>query len=339
LRPNNFDLARLILATNVLLFHCYALSNSPKLHIFKTFNFGNWAVEGFFAISGLLIFASYDRSRSLRDYFEKRARRIIPAYLVSTFLCIGIAVYFTHAFHVGKFLLANLSLLTFLHPGIAGVFEHNPENSMMNGALWTIKVEVMFYLSVPLLIWLCRRFGRLPVLISCGILSLVYHYVTVRHESLMVQLPGQVSFFIVGALIYYYLPAFKRWGYWLMAFAGLALVAYVYTGYFFLKPLSIPLLVLGFSLLVPEIKGPTRWGDFSYGTYVLHWPIIQTLVAVGVFKRPWVGVASAITLVGIAAVISWYTVEERALGRRKHSEKPRMVEPEAVAQSAAQSAR
>lgn len=326
MRPNNFDLVRLLLAASVVLFHCYAISDLAQLHMLRYFNYGHWAVEGFFAISGMLIFASFDRCRSLEDYFNKRAQRIIPAYLVSTALCVGIGVWFTHAFHMGKFLFANLTLMNFLHPGIAGVFEQNPGNADMNGALWTIKVEVMFYLSVPVLIYLCRRIGRLQVIIPAMVLSVVYHYAMVRHPSLSVQLPGQLSFFLVGSLVYYYLPLFKRWGGWLMAFAALALAAYLYTGLYFLKPLSIPLLVLGFSLLLPEIKFITRWGDFSYGTYVLHYPIVQTLVAVGVFARSaWLGVGVAAGVVSVAAALSWFVVEERALGRK----------PQAKAQGAA----
>jgi len=65
---------------------------------------------------------------------------------------------------------------------------------------------------------------------------------------------------------------------------------------------------------MPEIKGPTKWGDFSYGTYVLHYPIVQTLIALGFFQRsPWGTVALVVCLVIVAAVFSWYGVERRWL--------------------------
>lgn len=110
-----------------------------------------------------------------------------------------------------------------------------------------------------------------------------------------------------------------------MLFAAVALAVYLYTGFYFLKPFCIPLLVLGFSLLLPEMKFITRWGDFSYGTYVLHYPIIQTLVAVGLFARSaWLGVAATVAIVSVAAALSWFLVEERALGRKPQAK----VEPQ-----------
>jgi peptidoglycan/LPS O-acetylase OafA/YrhL len=326
MRPNNFDLARLILASTVVLFHCGVLSNAPALQSLAALD-SEAAVEGFFAISGCLIFASWERSPSLRDYVNKRARRILPAYYATTGLCLVIAMGIFHRFAVGKFLLANITFANFLHPGVDGVFEHNPENAAMDGSLWTIRIELMFYCVVPVVVWLCRRLGRERFLITTAILSVIYRYVMegkfllhTRHASLAVALPGQWSMFAAGALIYYHLAEFRRIGKWLIAPAAVAYVAAFFLHIYVLRPLSIPILVLGFCFLLPEIKGPTRWGDFSYGTYLLHWPIIQTMVALGLFEhQPWPMALVAVTLVAIAAVLSWFFVEKPALGRSKKS--------------------
>ncbi|MBV9669475.1 MAG: acyltransferase [Acidobacteriales bacterium] len=329
MKPNNFDLARLLLASIVIYFHCHALSGSAALQPLSVFS-GHLAVECFFVISGFLIFASYERSKGLKDYYAKRARRILPGYWFATLLSLGIVLYFTHALHVGKYLLANLSFLTFLAPGVPGVFEHNPGNASMNGSLWTIKIEVMFYIAVPLLVWMCRRFGRLQTLVPIAVASVVYRVLLAKsHPTLALQLPGQMSFFCGGAITYYYLPEFKRYGRWLVAPAILAYIVHAYFGVFFLRPFALTVLVLAFSLLLPEIKGPTRWGDFSYGVYVLHYPIIQTLIALGLFERaPWAAVALVTALVACVSVLSWYAVERRWLSSRAHppSELRRMEE-------------
>jgi peptidoglycan/LPS O-acetylase OafA/YrhL len=62
------------------------------------------------------------------------------------------------------------------------------------------------------------------------------------------------------------------------------------------------------------VKGPTRWGDFSYGTYVLHWPIIQLIIAAGLYNsHPWMAFALTFVTVAIGAVLSWFFVEKPSL--------------------------
>lgn len=325
MRPNNFDLARLILAAVVCLYHCGALSHAPELAFLTQLDAGA-AVEGFFAISGCLIFASWDRSPSWRDYAVRRARRILPGYYAATAVCLAVAFLVFRRFDVGGFLAANLTFLNHLHPGIDGVFDGNPENAAMNGSLWTIRIEIMFYALVPAVAYLGRRLGADRFLVATALLSIAYRYALdgrlpflplAPHPSLAVALPGQWSHFAAGALIYRHLDAFRKHGKWLVG-PALALYAGAYFGGIYaFRPLSIPVLVLSFCFLAPPMRGPARWGDFSYGTYLLHWPVIQTLVALGVYDRsPFAALAATLGLVAMGAAASWFWVEKPMLGRR-----------------------
>jgi peptidoglycan/LPS O-acetylase OafA/YrhL len=320
MRPNNFDLTRLILASIVCIFHSGMLSHAPKL-AWSTYLDAGAAVEGFFAISGCLIFASWDRSASLREYASKRWRRILPGYFAATVLCLAISFLLFHAFRVGKFFVANATFLNFLYPGIEGVFANNPESTGMNGALWTIRVEIMFYCAVPVVAWLCRKLGRDRVLITTAIASILYRYVMegrlflhLPHRALAVALPGQWSFFAVGALVYYHLDWFRK-HVRLLFVLGLSLYAATYfVDGLAIRPLAIPVMVLAFCFLAPGVKGPARWGDFSYGTYLFHWPIIQTLVAFGLFARwPYLALGVTVALVAFSAGLSWFFVEKPML--------------------------
>ncbi len=339
MRPNNFDLGRLLLAAIIVFYHCGALSHQASLDLLARID-SRAPVEGFFAISGCLIFASWDRCASLGDYAAKRARRILPGYFGVTLLCVLIALGFTHRFTDWKFLLANASFLNFLHPGIDGVFDHAPENAAMNGSLWTIRIEIMFYFAVPIVVWLGRKLGRDRFFVAVAVLSVLYRYAALgklppfhhAHRELSNALPGQMSFFAVGALIYHHLPTFRRVGKWLVLPALAAYVHAELTGTYFLRPLAIPVLVLGFCFLLPEMKGPTRWGDFSYGTYLLHWPIIQSLIRLGLFDRsPWGATALVAALVACAAVVSWNFVEKPFLGRAAPRPAPAAREAQKVA--------
>jgi peptidoglycan/LPS O-acetylase OafA/YrhL len=321
-KPNNFDLARLVLAVTVFLVHLWVASRQPALHLLEHLD-SRGAVEGFFAISGFLIVASFERSKSTQEYFLKRSRRVLPAYWLSSVFCVSIAVAFSRSFHIGKFLLANLFFLNFLHPGVPGVFENNPDTVDLNAPLWTIKIEVAFYLIVPLLVWACRKWGYTAVLTTMTVASVLYRAATESDPHLASQLPGEMCFFCIGALVYRHLTVFKRSVRWWLGPALICYVAYPFTHWFVLRPLSVPLLVLGFCLCLPEIKGPTRWGDFSYGIYVLHFPIIQSLVALGFFPRaPWLTALVAALMTAQAAILSWYLVERRWLVSRRFEAEP-----------------
>ena len=334
MRQNNFDIVRLTLASIVVLVHAYDLSNGQSLAVLTRFVSSRVAVEGFFAISGFLIFASYERCNSLREYFSNRAWRILPGYWLSTVFCLLIAFSFG-SFHVGKFLLANLTFANFLQPGVPGVFAGNPANDALNGALWTIKIEVMFYVAVPLIVWLCRRLQRDAVLLGLFVASILFRIVFANHDKIAIQLPGQLSYFLVGALIYYHLPSFKRQGHWIMT-AALALYAlHAWTGLFLFRPAAIATLTLGACLLLPQIKGPTRWGDFSYGTYLYAFPLEQLIVqAFGHPVRAGVLFLCATPAALMAAVCSWYGVERHFLPPARKKETARhALESELIAAS------
>lgn len=311
-RENNFDIIRLLLAILVIFFHVGHISGAPQFARLPHYFSGHLAVEGFFAISGFLIFASWERASSLRDYTVKRAARILPGYWVATALCLAICFYYG-SYHVARFLAANLTFANFLGGTVPGVFPNNP-SPVLNGALWTIKIEVMFYIAVPIIVWLCRRLHRDAVLWTLFALSVVYRVLMSSHETLALQLPGQLSFFMVGALIHYHLQWFEKNGRWVALAAIISWFIYVGTGLFVFRPLAVSTLTLAAALLLPAVKGPTRWGDFSYGTYVLHWPIIQIVVAMGLYAtRPYLALALTLLLTAIGAVLSWFLVEKPSL--------------------------
>jgi peptidoglycan/LPS O-acetylase OafA/YrhL len=333
LRRNNFDLLRLLFAGTVGLVHASVLSGQDELEWIVAVVSSDVAVQGFFVISGFLIFMSYERSQSLTTYLGKRARRIYPAYFVVVTLCalllwtvssLDFLDYFSFSWL--KYLVSNLAFLNFLHPTLPGVFETNKLQAV-DGALWTLKIEVMFYAVVPIIVYLFSRFGRFAIMITIYFMSVGYAwFMTAQalrtgsdfYAFLARQLPGQMTYFIAGAFVYYFLPLFERNLPYFLAFAIIVLLMNFFYPLPTIQPMALAFIVLFFGLYL-YVGNFGKFGDFSYGVYIIHFPIIQLLVHLGWFRfYPLLSLIAATTLTLIGAFAMWHLVEKRFLSRRSH---------------------
>lgn len=333
-RTNNFDLLRFVLAGIVMLFHVHALSREPHLSFLSELLSPDAAVKGFFVVSGYLIFRSWEGSLGLRDYVGKRVRRIYPAYAAVVIGCalVGALItslplrrYFSSRWV--RYVLANLLFLNFLAPTLPGVFDTNPE-AAVNGALWTLKIEVMFYAAVPAIAWLIHRYGAAAVTgvayagsvtYSLGMLYLAD--VTGRHifATLAHQLPGQLSFFMVGALLFYQEETMHRW---LLPGALISVTLLLLGGPMvdaFLQPALLGFTVIYFATAFPYLGNFGRFGDFSYGIYIIHFPILQWIVSQGWFHAAPLGtlLTAAVSILA-AAFACWHLIERPFLSRASH---------------------
>jgi len=336
-RHNNLDLLRFLFAGTVFLVHSHVLSGAEALSPLSRWLSSDVAVKAFFVISGMLVFKSFEESRSLAIYLEKRVRRIYPGYLAVILVAavvlsaaseLPLGQYFSDP-GLASYLGWNLLFLNFVHPNLPGVFGGNPL-SEINGALWTLKVEVMFYASVPLIVWVFRRVGRAGTMLVLYAASIAYVLVLERlYVSsgapiwlvLARQLPGQMPYFLAGAAIYYYLPQFERWIVPLICGALACLAASHFLPNLpirFLEPAWLGILV-GFFGLFACVGNFGRYGDYSYGVYIIHFPVIQLLVQAGVFAHsPWLGLGAAAVLVLTFSILLWHLVEKRWLRRSSH---------------------
>lgn len=295
------------------------------------------AVGGFFALSGFLLFASFQKRPVLRHYLSRRALRILPPYFLIVIVCAVLLVavssldwreYYSDS-GFWEYLAANISFLNFLHPSLPGVFE-GPQfvNSAVNGSLWTMKGEWLCYLSVPALFFIVASRPRLRVLIVSGLIVLcllisngIYDMGESTGKEIYFTLSKQFSsifvFFYIGCLINMLYDYFLRYR-WLVITIDLLLliVCSLYPSsfyYMYLRPFVISVLVLWFSQV-------GRWGyfmrgheDLSYDIYLFHYPIIQLSVYLGLQDE----VPPMVLLLIIAAVtttcayLSWNLVGKK----------------------------
>ena len=158
------DFLRVCSVGLVAWFHIWQQSwLNPNLHIGSvTLNLyplvacGYMFVDLMLLLSGFLLMLGYlsGRVKRWKDFYIARAARILPSYL----LCIGV-VLFAFALPGGEYGSSRhlwtdvLSHLTFTH----NFFYESYIATRLNGALWTLAVEVQFYLVFPLIAGLFKR--------------------------------------------------------------------------------------------------------------------------------------------------------------------------------------
>ena len=327
---NNFDFLRLLFACSVMCNHCFYLTGQ------------NWmlpitspmAVQGFFIISGFLVVSSFYRSQSLKDYFRKRARRILPAYILVVLLC-AFGLFFLSSLPVGqyfsssaflKYLAANLSFMNFVQPSLPGVFAENTVTAV-NGSLWTIKIEILLYLSVPIIAFLIRRFDKRFVLLLIYVFAIVFNrsmdhlYNTTGneiYEILSRQVFFQLSFFVMGAFLLFYFDFFLKYRF---IFLLIAVPFFLFRSneiisYFYPMAWGIIIFCIAFSL--PFLNNVGKYGDFSYGIYLFHFPVIQIITSFDFYKDNYFFTFLLIVIsTCFLAWLSWHLLEKRFLKRHK----------------------
>jgi peptidoglycan/LPS O-acetylase OafA/YrhL len=329
---NNFDGVRIALALIVVFAHLSALTQVADFKYFEVIFDSNFAVKGFFAISGFLVTKSYLRSRSTFEYAEKRLRRIYPAYTTAIVLCmvIGFLVTtlntsdFLKSPQTLKYILSNLTFLNFLHPTLPGVFETNPFQAM-NGALWTIKVEVMLYFCIPALIYFFKKFGCTTTTVAFFSLSIAWEYFFTfqysgsKGEEIARQFPGQFSYFVLGI----YFAVNEKATANIRVAALVSLLALFMTtdplARLVINPIAYSSIVIYLSIAAFKSLNLGKYGDISYGIYLYHFPIIQSLIFLGVFEvNIWIGLTATFLISLITALASWHFIEKKLLKRTSH---------------------
>lgn len=334
-RDNCFDFLRLFFALIVLFGHLICISMLPELQRFSPYFNTYLAVTGFFVISGFLIAQSYEHSESLKQYFGKRMRRLLPAYYMIV-LCCAFGLVFLSTLSIKdyffnkdwwQYLLANLCFLNFLHPALPGVFINDLVNdASVNPSLWTLKIEVAFYLILPLImLWQHKAKKHWIPLAILYVASIGYRlmitYITTTHPSygiLSHQLPGFICYFMAGTAIYIYKDWFlQHKNHCIVPALLIWIVEYFCLNIEILSPACYGIVVIWCAYSLPKMNHILRGRDISYGVYIYNGPILKVLLTIGLFKQlgTWTALPIYLLIVLVVCLCSWKWLENPFLKR------------------------
>lgn len=316
------------------------------------FSGGFVGVDVFFVISGYLISSIIIAERqagsfSLKRFYERRARRIMPALMVVVIACLPFAWLWLFPADMKGFSKSVRAVFTFssnvLFKNQVGYFESASELKPLLHT-WSLAVEEQFYLVFPLLLCFLWRFGRLWVLVSvalCALISFSYSEWAVGNQPSVAyfMLWSRAWELMVGSILSLvsrdWVSNISRWMpvnlAWLLgevsALAGLGLILgsiffidreMAFPGMVALYPTFGAALVIAFASpnnIVGSVLGsrwPVRIGLISYSAYLWHQPIFA-------FARHRFGdelsgflVASLVGVTIFLAYLTWRFVEAPA---------------------------
>ncbi|WP_440846329.1 acyltransferase family protein [Sphingomonas sp. 22176] len=332
-------MVRLILAATVIYTHALELLGRVDE---TSAIFGvpiSWVgVNGFFSLSGFLIYRSLERNSSLGQFALSRFFRVWPGmFAMCVIVAIAFAMFSTVPltnYLLGRETLSFVFKTQVLSPSyfVTGVYCSEPGGGpcVINGSLWTIRWEVSCYVVIAMLSaagMLVRRRFTSFVLPAILLYALIFAYPPV-HTWLAAKCGSHLYFldrvarlwtaFAIGAGAYAWRDRIP------LSWAGAALaftVTFLTRGFFFddvVRALAICYWVLCLGFLTAKAF-PTlhKIPDYSYGIYIYSMPVTDVFRILTPRIEPHVLAIVALVAVLPFAAFSWHFIEKPAQALRK----------------------
>lgn len=196
-----------------------------------------------------------------------------------------------------KYIFFNFITLNFVAPSLQNVFGEIP----INGSLWTIKVEIAFYVLLPLFFLiinkLCKQKDNEKKYINYGLL--IFYIISVAYSvvipilcnkfsfpvSLANQFPAYLSYFIAGMFFVINWDFINEHINKMIIPAIFIIVLHFVIQTAFLLPLALCVFIIFIAFRVKVFNNIGRIVDYSYGMYLVHYPIILVLNYYKLFEQ------------------------------------------------------
>ncbi|MCD9855159.1 acyltransferase [Epilithonimonas sp. JDS] len=288
------DGLRFFAVISVFLFHFIDYYDDQHVGFITKYRFIQDYLQGsvmgvilFFSISGFLIampfYSSYADSGqkfSLRDYYIRRLTRLEPPYIIHLILLFVLTVFILKTKTFSWAFPHLLASIFYSHEIIYG------EMPVLNTVLWTLEIEIQFYIMAPLLALVFRlpRFPRRIALLTLISIFMFWKPVLFDFPSVL----NYIHYFLTGFLALDVCMQFRdRAGKYILfdvaCFSSLALLWFSAIE-FVTGALLFVLLVCSprtkYFIKILEHKIVYTIGGMCYSIYMLHQKVIYMVHAV-----------------------------------------------------------
>ncbi len=324
LESNALDCLRLYAAFSVMLLHFtgYFLILSevpnPFLSAVRKLTLFFPGVVVLFAISGFLIAYSFERSQNRRVFFCKRILRLYPELWGCTLFNLIVLIVLARD-------RLNGSILLWLATQIVGI-ANTPSclkdfaTGSVNGALWTIFVEIQMYILVFLFYRRLKKFnagGWCLLLLLSAVVNLVCGQIGEQTGELIRKVMERtflpyLTWFLSGVFCYCrrekVIPLLRRWCLPLLALYAVLYRFRVFSmGYYcgIMTSVLCPFIVIGLGFLLPKVRFRH---DITYGCFLYHWIVLNIIVHFNLINK-WPWYLSLLLFIGSSLILSWLSMK------------------------------
>ena len=292
-RRSDIDTLRGVSVISVVIYHFNNL-------IFPN---GYVGVDLFFVISGFVITKSIlgkieKKKFSFIDFYIKRARRILPAFLLVLLITLIASSFVLLTADLKRYtesLITSLSFVSNFYFWLTGGYFSTNDQLKPLLHLWSLSVEEQFYLIFPLLVFFSFKFFKklkffIFIVLITSIVSFSLNFLFLKNtDAVFFLFPARIWEFGIG-ILFALLPSLKIKNVILEAiYLSIAIFLIMFNFFYiieFLPDATLMCLGLGLILFKPvnernilsnifQLKPLIFIGLISYSLYLWHWPIIS----------------------------------------------------------------
>lgn len=303
-KSNNIDFVKYIAAVMVIIGHSFVIASRNLHGCFSFLNshipFGAIGVAIFFFLSGFLVTRSMLHKKTAKKYFKVRVSRILPPLAIVILVTVFILGPCVTKLSLKKY-LSNpgtykylLNIILIRQHFLPGVFEENPYPGAVNGSLWTLLFEFLCYIVtyVAYKLRLLRK-GYVLIPIPLVIIGTIVLFVGASRYGISYGYLGAIVrpciCYYIGMILFFY------YEYWIsskMLFLSMVLsvIGLLMHSIYIFMIFIVPILILniGWGIPVSVNSKFADLGKYSYGIYLVAFPIQQLLVYIWGNMNPFI---------------------------------------------------